>query len=119
MHRPGSGNRLYPPEDYNVGMDLTFERGNPERPAGHAILYFTTGAPERVLATYLVIPPIALNLMKYMPPMFAANMPMAGNMDTAHPVPLPPVPEEVPGRGYLSQLAETRGDDLVYGGNVL
>ena len=57
-------------------MDLTFERGDPSRPCGHALLYFTTGSPERVLATYLVIPPIALNLAKYMPPMFAANLPL-------------------------------------------
>ncbi len=97
-------------------MNLTFERGDPERPAGHAVLYFTTGAPERVLATYLVIPPIALNLAKYMPAMFA---PMMGAMDATRPVPLPPIPEEVPSQGYLSQLAEARGDDLVYGGHVL
>ncbi len=99
-------------------MDLTFERGDPARPSGHAVLYFTTGAPERVLATYLVIPPIALNLAKYMPPMFAANMPLGG-MDTTRPVPLPPVPEEAPGRGYLQRMAEVRGDDLVYAGTVL
>lgn len=99
-------------------MDLTFERGDPARPSGHAVLYFTTGAPERVLATYLVIPPIALNLAKYMPPMFAANMPLGG-MDTTRPVPLPPVPEEAPGRGYLQRMAEVRGDDLVYAGSML
>ncbi len=99
-------------------MNLTFERGDPERPAGHAVLYFTTGAPERVLATYLVIPPIAFNLARYLPPMFA-SMPMMAGMDGTRPVPLPPVPEEVQSRGYLSQLAEARGDDLVYAGAVL
>ncbi len=97
-------------------MNLTFERGDPERPAGHAVLYFTTGTPERVLATYLVVPPIALNLARYMPAMFASMM---GAMDATRPVPLPPVPEEVPSRGYLGQLAEARGDDLVYAGSVL
>jgi hypothetical protein len=104
-------------EGYNVVMELTFERGEAARPAGHALLYFTTGTPERVLATYLVIPPVELNLAKYMPPMFAASLPTG--VDTSRPVPLPPIPEEVPGRGYLRRLAEARGDDLVYAGSVL
>lgn len=98
-------------------MDLTFERGDAARPAGHAVLYFTTGAPERVLATYLVVLPIALNIAKYMPPMFAASL-SASNTEAAKPMPLPPVPEEVPGRAYLQRMAELRGDDLVYGGTV-
>src|SRR5205823_4234004 len=92
-------------------------RGDTSRPAGHALLYFTTGTPERVLATYLVIPPIELNLAKYMPPMFAASLP--AEAETTRPVPLPPIPEEVPGRDYLRHLAEARGDDLVYAGSVL
>lgn len=99
-------------------MDLSFERGDPSRPAGHAVLYFTTGAPERVLATYLVVLPIALNIAKYMPPMFAASLP-AASAEAARPMPLPPVPEEVPSRTYVQRLAELRGDDLVYAGTVL
>jgi hypothetical protein len=98
-------------------MELTFERGDASRPAGHTLLYFTTGTPERVLATYLVVPPIELNLAKYMPPMFAANLPTG--VEATRPVPLPPIPEEVPGREYLWRLAEARGDDLVYAGSVL
>lgn len=99
-------------------MDLTFERGDPARPAGHALLYFTTGVPERVLATYLVILPVAFNPAKYIPPMFAASLPA---MDTgpARPVSLPIVPEEVQGRAYLRRLAEARDDDLVNAGTVL
>src|SRR5207248_10991691 len=81
------------------------------------LLYFTTGTPERVLATYLVIPPVELNLAKYMPPMFAASLPLG--VETTRPVPLPPIPEEVPGQEYLRRLAEARGDDLVYAGSVL
>ncbi len=104
--------------DYNEAMNLTFERGDPERPSGHAVLYFTTGTPERVLATYLIIPPITFNLARYLPPMFA-SMPMMAGMDGTRPVPLPPVPEEVSGRGYLTGLAEARNDDLIYAGNVL
>lgn len=103
---------------YTKAMNLSFERGDADRPCGHAVVYFTTGAPERVLATYLVIPPIALNIAKYMPPMFAANLPLTGD-ETPRPMPLPPVPEEVPGRSYVQRLAELRGDDLVYAGSVL
>lgn len=99
-------------------MDLSFERGDPARPAGHALLFFTTGSPERVFATYLIIPPVAFNLTKYLPPMFAGNFATSG-AESPRPVPLPPVPEEVPGRTYLERLAEARGDDLVYAGTVL
>ena len=104
-------------EGYNVFMELTFERGDASRPAGHALLYFTTGTPQRVLATYLVIPPVELNLAKYMPPMFAASLPTG--VETTRPVPLPPIPEEVPGQEYLRRLAAARGDDLVFAGSVL
>lgn len=97
-------------------MELTFERGDASKPAGHALLYFTTD--QRVLATYVVIPPIALNLAKYMPPLFAASLPIAST-ESARPVPLPPVPEDVPDRAYLRRLADIRQDDLVYGGSVL
>ncbi len=101
-------------------MDLTFERGDAARPAGHALVFFTTGSPERCLATYLVVPPIAFNLAKYLPPMFAGSLSAAGaGAEAPRPVPLPPVPEEVPGRAYLERLAEARGDDLVYAGSVL
>jgi len=103
---------------YTNAMNLTYERGDVARPVGHALLYFTTGSPERVLATYLIVPPISMNLARYMPPMFAANLPMGG-LEGNRPVPLPPVPEEAPGRAYLQRLAEVRGDDLIYGGTVL
>jgi hypothetical protein len=98
-------------------MDLIYQRGDPERPSGHALIYFTTGSPERCLATYLVIPPVAFNLTKYLPPMFAGMA--AGGSEMSRPVPLPPVPEEVPGRAYLERLAEVRGDDLIFAGHVL
>jgi len=103
---------------YTYAMNLTYERGDADRPTGHALLYFTTGSPERVLATYLIVPPISMNLARYMPPMFAANLPVGG-LEGNRPVPLPPVPEEAPGRAYLQRLAEVRGDDLIYGGTVL
>ncbi len=97
-------------------MNLTFERGDESRPRGHAVLYFTTGAAERVLATYIIVPPIPMNLAKYLPAMFASALPMGDDAD--RPVPLPPIPEEVSGRGFLQRLAEARDDDLIFGGTV-
>lgn len=53
-----------------------------------------------------------------MPPMFAGQMPSRAAQD-ASAMPLPPIPEEVPG-GFaeLARLAELRGDDLVHCGSV-
>jgi hypothetical protein len=99
-------------------MDIIFQRGDPERPSGHALIFFTTGSPERCLATYLIVPPVAFNLTKYLPPMFAGSLGASGS-ELSRPVPLPPVPEEVPGRSYLERLAEVRNDDLIFAGNVL
>lgn len=101
---------------YTDAMNLTFERGDESRPRGHAVLYFTTGAAERILATYIIVPPIPMNLAKYLPAMFASALPVGD--DATRPVPLPPVPEEVSGRGFLQRLAEMRDDDLIFGGSV-
>lgn len=98
-------------------MLLDFERGDRQHPKGHALLYFVSqGAEtEQVLATYLVVPPIAFNMAKYMPPMMTANIPLQ-ELQSIAAVPLPPVPEEVPSRHYLRQLAEARDDDIIAGG---
>ena len=54
-------------------MNLQFRRGAADRPRGHALAYFE--APDgRLYATYLVIPPIQIDLAKYMPPMFAGQI---------------------------------------------
>jgi hypothetical protein len=99
-------------------MDLTFERGSASEPRGHALLYFR-GARDRseVLASYLIIPPVPLNLSRYMPPMFSANLPPS-QMQQVSGVPLPPVPEKVESYPYLRQLAELRDDDLIYAGTL-
>ena len=99
-------------------MELTFERGERDKPKGHALLYFRNPADQNeVLASYLVVPPVPLNLSKYVPPLFAGNIPQA-QLQQVSAIPLPPVPEVLESRAYLQQLAESRDDDLIYGGTL-
>lgn len=95
-------------------MLLSFERGNASEPKGHALVYLkSTASAEEVHATYLVVPPIAIDLMKYMPPMFAGKIsPM--DMQSLSAIPLPPMPEKVASLPYLRRLAEQRDDDLLF-----
>jgi hypothetical protein len=96
---------------------IDFRRGDRGRPRGHALAYFDS-TDGRVLATYLVVPPIVIDLAKYMPPMFAGHLPTVSAQD-ASAMPLPPVPEEVAGGlAELERLADLRDDDLVYCGRV-
>ena len=99
-------------------MTLEFQRGDPDNPAGHAILYYISSEDgESVFATYLVVPPIKIELAKYMPPMFASNVSLS-DVDSVSAIPLPPVPERVESLPYLEALAESRGDDLIFGSSV-
>ena len=99
-------------------MSLEFQRGDPDNPVGHAILYFISAEDgESVLATYLVVPPIKIELAKYMPPMFASNVSFS-DVDSVSAIPLPPMPEPVGSVPYLEALADSRGDDLTFGGSV-
>lgn len=97
---------------------MRYEIGDPASPRGHALLYFrVAGEPHRVWATYLVCPPISLDLAKYLPPLFATQLGV--NLASAPSVyPLPPIPEAVESRGMVRALAERRGDDLIDGGLV-
>ena len=61
-----------PDAAYNSGT-MRFELGDPDLPRGHALLYFRDPQePLRVWATYLVVPPIAMDIGKYIPPLLAA-----------------------------------------------
>ncbi|TAK22869.1 MAG: hypothetical protein EPO26_09815 [Chloroflexota bacterium] len=92
-------------------------RGEERLARGHALVYFRT-ADGTTLATYLVVPPVVIDLAKYMPPMFAGQLPAAGRADVAA-MPMPPVPEEIEGGvASLERLAVTRDDDLIDGGSV-
>lgn len=94
-------------------MDLEFESGDRAAPRGHAIAYFRSSQdPQRVFATYLVVPPVQMNLAKYVPPMFAAQF--AGqDLSSVSAVPLPPVPEPIESHDWAARLANARGDDLL------
>jgi hypothetical protein len=99
---------------------LTFRAGDPERPRGHALVFFRDGdAADEVWATYLVVAPIKMDLGKYIPAAFASQL--AGQLASAAPsaYPLPPVPEKFEaGLAALERLAELRNDDLIDGGTL-
>ena len=99
-------------------MDLTFDRGDPQNPRGHALLYFRVDTePDTVYATYVVTLPVKSDLTKYVPPFLAShlgNLPLSDLSAFA----MPPVPEAVGSFSELERLSELRGDDLVYGGSM-
>jgi len=98
-------------------MDLQFERGDPERPRGHAILFFRDSSdPEAVAATYVIVLPVSVDIARYVPPFLASQVESLGASDfTAFA--LPPAPERVSSFSELVRMAEARGDDLVLGGH--
>jgi hypothetical protein len=97
-------------------MQLVFDRGSRESPAGHALVYFRAD-DGGVLATYVTVPPIKFDLSKFVPK-FLEGMDL-GAADQMMATPLPPIPEEVPSLEYLQEVAERRQDDLVFAGGTL
>src|SRR5438067_10332484 len=98
--------------------DLKFERGDPDHPVGHAFLVFRgAGGPDDVAATYLVVPPIAIDFAKYVPPLIAASLGASGLMAQTSFLPVPPAPEQV-SLDDVRHLAELRGDDLLDAGST-
>jgi hypothetical protein len=100
-------------------MLLSFDRGDASRPRGHALLYFKSWSDASALfATYLIVPPIAVEISKYIPPMFAAQFQGLGASGGIAVFPYPPIPERVESQELLTRLAQARDDDLVSGGSV-
>jgi hypothetical protein len=99
-------------------MDLSFDRGDPLNPRGHALLYFRVDTePDTVYATYVVTLPVKSDLTKYVPPFLAShlgNMPLSDLSAFA----MPPVPEAVGTFAELERLSQLREDDLVFGGSM-
>ncbi len=96
-------------------MDLTFERGNAQRPRGHALVYFRVDTePDKLYASYIVVLPVKADFGKYVPPFLASHL---GNLplNDFSAFAMPPVPEEVSGHGELERLSDLREDDLVFG----
>jgi len=96
-------------------MSLIFEHGDQELPKGHAILYFRS--PSEVLATYILVLPLMVDFTKYIPPLMAPQVKDVG-LEQFSAFAMPPLPEKVDSIQMLHDLAQTRGDDLIYGGDV-
>ena len=102
-------------------MAITFDIGEPEKPKGHAIVYFQSPTTSEVLATYILILPIPMDIGKYLPPLLASQLGgVAGEVmgEGMGSFAAPPVPEAVESVDFLRDLASLRGDDLVSGGTV-
>lgn len=100
-------------------MLLNFDRGDARRPRGHALLYFRNWSdPSAIFATYLIVPPIAVEISKYIPPMFASQFQGLGAASGITVFPYPPIPEKVESQDLLARLAQARDDDLISGGSV-
>lgn len=98
-------------------MDLVFDRGDATAPRGHALLYFReTGGVGKLYSTYVIVLPIAIDLVKYMPPFLANQLPNV-NAQELSAFAFPPMPEEAGGLAQLESLATARGDDLIFGGD--
>ena len=99
-------------------MALTYDRGDPGAPKGHALLYFrASDSGSTCHATYIVCLPIAVDLAKYMPPFLAPHMSEISAQEMSA-FAFPPVPEEVESLQRLQALAQARDDDLLFGGTV-
>ena len=99
-------------------MMLTFEHGDKSHPKGHALLYYKDAEnSSKLVATYVVVLPVSVDIVKYMPPFLASQ---AGELAVSgvSAFAFPPVPEPTDSQERLAQLAETRGDDLLFGGTV-
>ena len=99
-------------------MDFSFERGTAQSPRGHALLYFHNSRDaDEILATYLVILPIQVDVSKYVPPFLMNQLGDAGPSELSA-FAFPPAPEPVSGLENLHSLAEARLDDVIYGGSI-
>ncbi len=97
-------------------MDLYFERGTKETPKGHALVYFRQKYnQDEILATYIITLPITVDVSKYIPPMFAAQIQGMNAQELAG-FAFPPFPEKVDSLEEIQRLAEARDDDLIDGG---
>ena len=99
-------------------MDFTFERGSADNPRGHALIYFQNSRDAgELLATYLVVLPIQVDVSKYVPPFLMNQLGDVGAKELSA-FAFPPAPEPVSGMDYIQKLAETREDDVIFGGTI-
>ena len=99
-------------------MNFTFERGSAENPRGHALIYFQSSRDaDELLATYLVVLPIQVDVSKYVPPFLMNQLSDIGPKELSA-FAFPPAPEAVSSMRYIEDLAEARADDIIFGGSV-
>ncbi len=99
-------------------MEFIFERGSADSPKGHSLIYITNFQnPDEVLATYLVVLPIQVDVSKYVPPFLMNQIGDISATDMSA-FAFPPAPEAVSGADYVRELAEARDDDIVFGGSA-
>ena len=96
-------------------MDLQFELGESDAPKGHALVYFNDVSSGSCFASYIVLLPITVDVSKYVPPFLMNQVGEIGAGDMSA-FAFPPAPEEVEDVEFLKNLAETRHDDLIFGG---
>ncbi len=97
-------------------MDLNFESGDPQSPRGHALIYFTDSVdPSRIGASYIVILPVNVDIAKYVPPFLAGQIESMGSSDMSA-FSFPPAPEPVDSVEQVRAIADSRSDDLLFGG---
>lgn len=99
-------------------MAFTFERGSADNPRGHALIYFQSSHDaSELLATYLVVLPIMVDVSKYVPPFLMNQIGEMGAKELSA-FAFPPAPEQVSGMDYIQKLAEAREDDVIFGGTI-
>ena len=110
------------PIAYNGAMALSFDRGDVQSPCGHALLYFRDRDGDQVLASYVLVLPIKMDMGKYLPPLLASQLGSMVTESLSGPLTsfaAPPMPEVVDSVEALGRLAGVRGDDLVNGGDIV
>ena len=99
-------------------MAFTFERGSEDNPRGHALIYFQSSHDAgELLATYLVVLPIQVDVSKYVPPFLLNQIGEIGAKELSA-FAFPPAPEQVSGMDYIESLAKAREDDIIFGGTI-
>ena len=81
------------------------------------MLYFQQAGSSSLLATYVVVLPIPIDILKYMPPFLAPHL-SGMNTGELSAFAFPPLPEPLEDIGRMQALAAARGDDLLFGGDA-
>ena len=99
-------------------MAIDFERGDPNAPKGHALLYFRSSLnPEEILGTYVICFPISFDVAKYVPPFLMGQVSGIDPKDLSA-LAYPPAPEKLDGHSALVKLAASREDDVLFCGTL-